>query len=323
MIARRWKTLWLLSKRTVGQFSADNCPQLAAAISYYVLFSIVPLLILLVSVFGFVVRDNDIQQEVIDQVMEATPLEQREGENLVSDTLQGVSRVSGALTIVGVLGMAWSSSAMFGAVRRGLNTVWKADMPRPIVQQKLIDLAMMAGLGLLLAASIAGTTGLRIIRELSDEALGPLSTGTSIFWSLLPFVLPGVISLAVFVLIYRYVPNAPNRLGDLWPGALLATVLFETMKNGFALYVAKFNNYDLIYGSLGAAMLFLLWTYLTANILLLGAELSYQYGRLVNGEYAEALAAPGAPIREELRRFVRGLFLREREEPAPDVKAKG
>ena len=316
------KTLWFLSKRTGQEFGADGCTNLAAAISYYVLFSLIPLLIFLVSVFGFLVRDSDLQQEVIDRVMQATPLDPDEGENLVTDTIESVSRVSGALTIVGILGTAWSASAMFGAVRRALNIVWKAELRRPVVQQKLIDLTLVAGFGALLGASIAGTAALRAMRELSDEALGPLSTGTGFFWDIVPLALPAVLTFAVFLMVYRYVPNAPVRFRDAWPGALLAAVLFELLKIGFTIYVANFNNYDLVYGSLGAVMLFLLWTYLSTNILLLGAELSCQYGRLVRGEYAEALAQPGRPLMEELRRFVRGLFFRERAEPERPRKAK-
>jgi membrane protein len=316
------KTLWFLSKRTGHEFSADGCTNMAAAISYYVLFSLIPLLIFLVSVFGFLVRDSDLQQEVIDRVMRATPLDPEEGENLVTDTIEGVSRVSGALTIVGVLGTAWTASAMFGAVRRALNVVWKAEMNRPVVQQKLVDLALVAGFGVLLAASVAGTASLRTLRALSDEALGPLSTGTGLFWGFVPLALPAVLTFAVFLMLYRYVPNTPVRFREAWPGALLAAVLFELLKIGFTFYVANFNNYDLVYGSLGAVMLFLLWTYLSTNILLLGAELSCQYARLVRGEYAEALAQPGRPPLEEVRRFVRGLFFRDRAEPEHPRKAK-
>ncbi len=322
----RFRTLWLLGKRTVQEYGADNCSQLAAAISYYVLFSLVPLVIVLVSVFGFIVRDKDVERELVDRIVAAAPLEQQDGENLVADTLHGVSRASGALTVVGLIGMGWSASAMFGAIRRALNIAWDIDTSRPLVQQKLLDLAMVAGLGLLLAASIASTTALRLLRELSDDALGPLSTNTGFFWSVLPFFLPAVLSFTVFLLLYRFVPNAPAKLGEVWVGALFATALFELLKNGYAIYVANFNNYDLVYGSLGAVMLFLLWTYLSANILLLGAELSSEYGRLRRGEYAEAASQPGRPLRDEVIGFVRRLFVHdrdEREQRERDAKARG
>ena len=307
--------IWPLLKRTFREFAEDNCSQLAAAISYYVLFSIIPLAIFLTSVFGFVVRNSDIQDEVTDRLVEAIPLEEGEGHDLVSDTIRGVSRVSGALTAVGLIGMAWSASVMFGAIRKALNIAWDTEVHRPPVQQKLIDMAMVLGLGLLLGASIAVTAALRTMRELSDEALGPLSTGTGFFWSALPLMLPGFLTFLVFLLIYRFVPNVSHSLRDVWPGALLAAALFELLKNGFVLYVAKFNNYDVVYGSLGAVMLFLLWTYLSANVLLLGAELASEYERAKMGRHPFTPApTEGLPLSERLLRAARGLFVHDRED---------
>ena len=304
------KTLWLLTKRTLQKYGADNCSHQAAAISYYVLFSVVPLTIVLASIFGFVVRNDDIRQNVVERVVAETPLGGEEGERFVSDTVQGVSRVSAALSIVGVLAMAWSASAMVGAVRRSLNVVWEVPPGRPIAQQKLIDLGMVLGLGLLLSASIAGTAALHTLRQLSNAVPGPVS-GDSVIWAVPSLVVPAVLTYVDFLLIYRFVPAVRHDVRAIWPGALLAALLFELMKNGFAIYVARFNTYDVVYGSLGAIMLFLLWTYLASSILLLGAELAVEYGRLRRGEYAAALAQPGDRPVDAILRAARGLFFRE------------
>ncbi|MCH7837647.1 MAG: YihY/virulence factor BrkB family protein [Chloroflexi bacterium] len=374
------KTLWLLVKRTVQEYGDDNCSHMAAAISYYVLFSIIPLAIFLISIFGLVVRDEELQEDVAADIVDflnvesgvpkleldrdavearygaeafdeidealtdltepatealATTVEAGElvtiagfelgGEqlsvhpdNVVIDTIQGVSDVSGALTIVGLVGMAWSASAMFGAIRKSLNIAWDTEVHRPVVQQKLTDLGMVFGLGLLLGLSVAGTAALRTLQTLSDENLGPLSEGTGFFWAVLPLFLPAIFSFTVFMLIYRYVPNAPSSYRDVWPGALLATVLFEVLKNAFAIYIANFNSYAGAYGVLGGLLLFLLWTYLTSNILLIGAELASEYPRVLRGDYDEETPAePQAkrPVSETVRRAVRGLFLPPRDEP--------
>jgi membrane protein len=144
----------------------------------------------------------------------------------------------------------------------------------------------------------------------------------------LPFFLPGLLSFIVFMLIYRYVPNAPASFRDVWPGALLAAVLFEVLKNVFAIYIANFNNYDVAYGALGGILLFLMWTYLTSNILLIGAELASEYPRVSRGDYDEEEARPKEqrPLRETAVRTVRGLFRRhEPEEPESpnDTEADG
>jgi membrane protein len=304
------KKLFLLAKRTFQEYGDDNCSLLAAAISYYVLFSVVPLTIFLASIFGFVMRNETARQDVVNHIVQSTPLEQGSGTNLVTDTINGVSRVSAPLTVVGLVGLAWSASSMFSAIRRGLNIAFDVEKKRPVVQQKLIDLGMIAGLGLILIISVVGTGFLRILREVSSDRLGPLSTSTSFFWQVLPFLVPAVFSFLLFLLVYRFVPVAGLKFRDVWPGALLAAVLFEMVKNAFAIYIANFGNYDLAYGALGGVLIFLLWTYITANILLVGAELASEYPRVRAGLYDEP-GGPGRSLKEQALRSVKGLFVRQ------------
>ena len=213
--------------------------------------------------------------------------------------------------------MLWSASSMFGAIRKSLNVAWGADGRVPYAQGKLLDLAMVLGIGFLLGLSIAGTAALRTFRKVSDEALGPLSTDTSFLWTIVPLVVPAIVSLITFLFIYRYLPSAHKTFRDVWPGALVAAILFELLKNGYASTSPSSTEYDVIYGALGGIFLFMLWTYLSASILLFGASLSVEYQTWRAGEYAAALASPGEGAMAELRRFVRGIFFRERDQPAP------
>ena len=373
-------TLWLLIKRTVQEYGDDNCSHMAAAISYYVLFSIIPLAIFTVSIFGLVVRDDDLQQDIAQEIVdfmnveEGVPLLQPDEEaiarvygqpaveevqlaiddlskseleqlaaeleagrtitlaglalgedelsvradNIVTETLEGVADVSGPLAIVGLVGMAWAGSAMFGAVRKSLNIAWDTDVHRPVVQQKLVDLGLVLGLGVLLAASVAGTGALRTLQALSDDALGPLSGSGGLFWAVLPLFLPAIFTFAIFALMYVYVPNVSTPFREIWPGAVLATVLFELLKNLFALYVANFNNYAGAYGALGILLLFLLWIYLTSTILLVGAELAAEYPRVMRGDYDDLPKGPSRPLTENVRRIVRNLFLSPFDDPDDD-----
>jgi membrane protein len=194
---------------------------------------------------------------------------------------------------------------MAGAVRRSLNVIWGGSASRPLVQQKLIDLAIIVGLGLLLAASIASTGALQTLRR-----VGPLAE-SSLLWTLPSLVLPAALTFVAFLCMYRYLPAKRQTVRAIWPGALLATVLFELLKNGFALYVAYFNNFDVVYGSLGAIMLFLLWTYFASSILLLGGVLAVEYDRLPPEPYATQPAGSGRSLPQQVRRYVRGLFVRQ------------
>ena len=132
---------------------------------------------------------------------------------------------------------------------------------------------MTASLGLLVLFSVVSTGFLQGARQLSDQALGPFSTNTNLFWSGLPYVLPFLLSLLVFALAYRFGPGVPVMFRNIIPGAIFAALSFEILKNVFAFYVAHFRAYDIIYGSLGGILLFLTSVYVSAAILLAGGEI--------------------------------------------------
>ena len=302
---------WILLKRTYLSYLRDNCPQLAAAISYYVLFSIVPLAIFVVSIFGFVLTSESIKADLVDRTLDALPLTQTEGRSNVEDTLEDIQRVSGPVAVFGLVATLWTSSAVFGSIRRALNIVWRVDEHRPWAQQKLVDFAQVGVLLFILLASIVLTGVLRAIREVSDDRFGPLAAPNPL-WEIPPIVLPALLSFATFALLYRIVPALRPRWRDALPGALLATVLFEALKVSFAFYIANLNNFDVVYGSLAGILLFLLYTFLASNILLIGAEVALTSQRYHQGEfYAEIVTPADEPLGVRVTRAIKSLFVRQ------------
>ena len=281
-----------LLSRTWHKFGEDHCALLAAAISYYVLFSFIPLVTFLIAIFGFVMRDPQLQQNAVERVLQLMPLQAGSGDNLVLDSIRNVSRQSGTLTVIGLIGLIWASSGIFGAIRDALNIAWGAKGKRGFLMDKLLDLGAVLGLGLLFGISLAGTVVLHSLQTLSAQQSGMLQSGLTV----VGLLLPAVVSFVAFLLLYRYVPNVRHGVGDVWPGAVLAAILFEIVKHGFAFYVAHFNRYQALYGALGAVMLFMLWTHLSSIILLIGAE------------FASAFEAGrhGRPLREEPTEFEHG-----------------
>jgi YihY family inner membrane protein len=370
------RDVWQWAKASAQRYSGNNGSHLAAGIAFYTLFSILPLALFLVSIFGLVARGNS-QLRVADEISDtlniasddftfeldneavgalygpsaseeltvalerlgaaersdlANQLESGEnvtisgrvlgreqitahGDNAVIETIRGVSRVSGPFAVVSLLLTAWSASALFGAVRRSLNTIWNVETERPFVQQKLLDGAMLLGFGALLMASLVLTGAIAWLRQTGDEAFGWLPETGIVLWPL-QFLLPAFFSFVVFAALYRFVLNVTLRLASIWPGALVAALLFELLKNGFSTYVEHFASYDLAYGALGGVLLFMTWTYLSAMILLLGAALSVEYARMRYGAYEDEPA--GEPLRWQTRvkRFVRGLFVQDEGERA-------
>jgi membrane protein len=306
------RRIWIITKQTYLGFGRDDCLQLAAAISYYVLFSIVPLAIFTVSILGFVLNSDSIRAQVVDRVLDIVPLTQTEGRSAVDQALQNVKRVSGPVAAAGLLATLWTASAVFASVRKSLNRVWGLTEHRPYAQQKLVDLLQVALLGGILLASLVLTGVLRTVRSLNPVSAGPLAYRSPV-WEIPSLLLPAVLTFVTFALLYRIVPSTRPRWRDALPGALFATLLFELLKNSFAFYVANFNNFDVVYGSLAGALLFLFYTFLSSNILLIGAELSRTLLRYHQGELDTEIypAGPQTPITTRAFRAVRGLFLRQ------------
>ena len=310
--------LWTLARRSVQEFFVDNCTQMAAAISYYVLFSLFPLLIFTVAILGLVLSGSDLQQDFIDQVFENIPqLSEEEGKDDLTEAVGGIAGVaSGALTLFGLIGLAWSGSNMFGVIRRSINTAYDLEYHRPLIPGKLLDLAMVMSMGVFFLASIAATTFLRSARQFSEDVpvFGDAAEAVGPVWLVAAFAVPLLLSFVAFSVLYWIVPATKVRLRDVWLGALVAAILFEVGKTAFAFYLENFANYGLVYGSLGAVVAFLFWTYISAIILLFGAEVASEYPRVRRGDYAAvAPPAPKLPWRERVRTTVRGLFLHPHE----------
>jgi membrane protein len=316
------RQLRTLVVRTVQEFGHDNCSQMSAAISYYVLFSLFPLLIFSVGILGVALRDSQLQEDLVNVVLDYIPLSEDKGQNDVAQAVRDIAGTgSGAVGLLGLIGMAWSGSNLFGVIRRSLNLAYDLDVHRPIVRQKLLDLGMVVAFAPLVIASLAGTAAIRYVRETSDEipVLSDASQSLGLFWDVLPLLIPAAVSFVAFVFLYWVVPATRVKLRDVLLGAGIAAILFEVAKVAFAIYVANFSNYNVVFGSLGAVVAFLFWVYLSANIMLLGAEVSAEYPRVMRGDYdkpEDYTPEPPRPLKERAREFLIGLVWHphEREE---------
>lgn len=273
----------LLIKRAVSEFLDDRCTQMAASISFWVFFSIFPLAIFLVTALGQFLRDDNLKARVTDSLVEFLPLAPVEGREQIESVLEGVSTDISLLGFVSVIGLIWSASAMMTAIRLSVNVAWDHGYRRPPVRGKLMDIGMVFVLGLLVVLSLAATTLVRIGTDIT-EAISFIPLGWT--WDIVSILTPFMVSFMIFTLIYIFVPAIPVRFSEIWPGVLFASIAFEIAKHGFAFYVANFGNYNAIYGSIGAIIVFMTFVYLAANILLFGAELASEWPRVQAGHYS-------------------------------------
>ncbi len=241
----------------------------AAAIAYYAIFSVVPLALVILSVFGLVV-DRD---EIVDFVFEQVPLRDDPSvQENVREIVRRAQEFSVASLGIGIVALIWSSSGIFTAVRRGLNAATHRQHPRPFWRGKLLDIALVPSLGLLILLSLGLTAAVQgVIDEVGDYPL--FRRHENLTLRVASYALPALVTFAMFTLLYRFVPSVRPRWGEAIAGAALASVLFESAKNLYAYILAQapFEQETAIYAGFGTALAFLLWMFINASILLVGA----------------------------------------------------
>ena len=310
--------IWMITRRSASEFVDDHCTQMAAAISYFVLFSLFPLLILVAGILGIVLRNAELETKFVNTAIEYIdnfPISESELPEVI-EKMTGAGSI--ALTSLGFIGLIWSGSNMFGVVRRSLNIAYDIDGSRPLVHQKLLDLAMLASLFLFFVASVVATGILRAAREQSETfpILGSYAEQLGPGWHLISVLLPMVFSFAAFLLLYWIVPAVHVKPRHVWPGALVAAILFEAAKLGFSLYVENFSNYEVVFGSLSLVVIFLFWVFISANIMLFGAEVASEYPRVMRGDYDRARSDDDPEPKSFIAQvwgFLRGLVIHDSE----------
>ena len=312
-----WRVLALVLPRAVTSFVEDGCTQQAAAISYFALFSVFPLALLVAAVFGLVLRDQNLQSRVLESLVAAIPVQAPS----VANSLRALADLGPTLSVVGFLAAVWSSSALASAIRAALDIVFVVDQPRPLLRAKLVDYAIVLGAGMLFLASTAVTTSWRIVQAQADRQLGVFGGNLGWLWDLGALAIPAALTFFTFLLLYRGLPHRRTRLLHIWPGALIAALAFEVAKSGFAAYVARYTEYDLVYGSLGGVIALLFWVYLSANILLFGGEVASEIGFALRGEERKGQPMVAGMIEADWRRslitLLRGLILAPPDDDRP------
>jgi len=303
MTARRLLTVADVTKGAVNEFLADNCPHLAAAISYYLLLSLFPLGLAAISIFGLIMKDPTMGAKVTEAVTSFIPV----SADFVGNTILAVSRNWGAAGIIATIGLIWAGMAVFNALRKSLNTAWGVRQPRPFFHERLMEFLMMIGFGVLMLMSLGLTTAFKVIREASLPVFGERILDGSLVWHSAVIATSVFIAFLAFLFLYKVVPNTKVHWRHAAIGALVAAVLFEIVKNFFVWFVNNFATYNVVYGSVGVVIALMTWAYISAVILLFCAKVISVYPTVRSALTTEALAeettkekllrlAPSAPM---------------------------
>lgn len=263
-------------QHTLHQFHENDLFTSAAAMSYFGLMALFPTLLLLFAIGTKIAGGS----QMFSHAVEVYP----GSSQFLRDTIGPRSQVGyGAIATCVVL-VFWAGSWVFAVIERALNRIWGATS-RTFWHGRALTLGMVGIVGLLLSASVLVTSILVVLRDMASR-LSPrqierypvlLSVGSA-FWQIVFAALSFLITVALFVVVYRFMPRAQVTLKDSLPGAFLGGLLWEIAKYVFALSLNYFH-YDQIYGSVGAVVAVLTWSYVSSLILLFGAQLTAVFHR--------------------------------------------
>jgi membrane protein len=268
-----WWVLIFVS--AVRRFTEHDGVTRAAAISYFGLISFFPLVLVLITIVTYFLEAPLAQQQVLELIEANAPT----AVDLVQGNMAQILRYRNTVGLVAVVGFFWSASAVFSTMDRALNRVWDVESLRPYWRSKLIAILVVIIIAFLVMFSMVTTTVISFIRYVILPFLAS-QWGVNLGpWRILMILIPYISSVILFMIVYWIFPHTRVTVLDVWPGALLAGLVWEQAKSLFTVYLGTFGSHNLVYGSVGTIVVLMVWFYLSALILLMGAEVSAAYSR--------------------------------------------
>jgi YihY family inner membrane protein len=256
---------------TVYEFDENDLFTSAAAMSYFGILTLFPALLLLLALSNWIAAGS----QMLSHVVQVYPGSSK----FLSDTISTLSHLGTAVIITCIVVTFWAGSWVFAVIERAMSRIWRTT-PRTFLHGRALTLGMIGIVGLLLSSSVVVTSILVALQEIALR-LSPrqlenyrfLASVGSLFWQLVFALVSILITITLFVIVYRFMPNAYVTLRDTIPGAVVAGLLWEAAKYIFA-WSLNYFHYDEIYGSVGAVIAVLTWGYISSLVLLFGAQLT-------------------------------------------------
>ncbi|TWT36736.1 ribonuclease BN/unknown domain fusion protein [Posidoniimonas corsicana] len=275
--------MWSFLKQTILDFSEDNCPRMAAALAYYTVFSLAPLLIIIIAICGFLWDPADIRGTVAREVQSVVGAD---GARQIDVMLDNATRSEGGVTasVLSAVMLLWGATGLVGQLQAALNETWEVRPDpeqggiRNFVIKRVLSLAMILGVAFLLLVSLVLSS---VLAAAGDTIAGRLPEGFSqpLLQTLYAVASTLVIAMLIAVM-FKFLPDAHVRWRDVAVGALLTAVLFTVGKFAMGAYLGS-KNMESTYGAAGSLALILVWVYYTAMIFLLGAEFTQVWAKRI------------------------------------------
>lgn len=276
-VLRELPTLFKLSYR---EWSEDHASRLAAALAYYTIFSLAPLLIIAIAIAGLLWQRDVVQQQVLNQI---GGLVGTQGQTFIAGMLQNASRPGHGIlaTIIGIITLLFGALGAFNELQTSLNAIWGVEekkvkglwnVIRQQVVNRFLSFAMILGIGFLLLVSLVVSTGLTAL----GTWLGTVLPFQQLILQIINLVISIGLVTVMFAFIFKFLPDAKVAWKDVWIGAFFTAILFSIGKTIIGLYLGS-SAVGTTFGAAGSLVIILLWIYYSAQILFFGAEFTQVY----------------------------------------------
>ena len=289
---------WSLVKQVATSWLDDYAPSMGAALAFYTMFSLAPLLLIVIAVAGLVFGQDAARGEIAAQLQ---ALMGERGASAVQDLLASVQQPAEgtAATVLGLVLLFVGATSVFGELQNSLDRIWRVPARSTMVgwlallRSRLLSFGMVLAIGFLLIVSLVSSAGLAFVGRWWDSVLGGWYLLALLTNAIIDFLLAAV----MFALIYKVMPRVQVMWRDVWIGAIFTALLFTIGKTLIGLYVGR-SGVTSGFGAAGSLVVVLLWVYYSAQIFLIGAEFTWVYAnafgsrRATNVQPDPVIAAP-------------------------------
>lgn len=271
------KEAFSILQQTVNEWLEDRAPMLGAALAYYTVFSLAPLLVISIAIAGFVLGQEAAHGQIFAQMR---ALIGDDGARAMQDMVQSASSkpTTGIIaTVTGLVTLIFGASGVFGQLQTSLNIIWGVE-PKPgrgvkgIVKDRFLSFSFILVVGFLLLVSLLLSAAITFVATW----VGGVAVGTEVLAHVVNIVLSlGIITL-LFALVFKFLPDAKIAWHDVWIGAFITALLFSIGKFALGLYLGS-SSVGSSFGAAGSLIVLLVWVYYSAQILFFGAEFTQVY----------------------------------------------
>jgi membrane protein len=282
---------WGLVKEAASAWVDDYASSMGAALAYYTMFSIAPLLLIVISIAGLVFGQDAARGEILVQLR---GMMGDEGARAVEGLLESVNKPAQSVTatIVGAIVLLFGATTVFGELQSALDRIWRAPARETVsgvwdlLRSRLLSFGMILGIGFLLMVSLVASAAIAAL----GKWWGPVFESWKVLASAIDLVLSFGLMTVLFALIYKIMPRVHIRWHDVWIGAAATALLFDIGKFLIGLYIGR-SSVASTFGAAGSLVVMLMWVYYSAQIFLLGAEFTWVYAHTFGSRKGQAVPA--------------------------------